>query len=168
MTSDEGRPCQHCIKREIGHLYHDEQRPSKTGGKQSSDVVPAASSNSVDPARSMTREKFHDPEVHDDKCPCEEHNYECDYSYVRSDGKCVPSGPEHIPNTQCTLGTPGEKYMGSSGYRKIPGNKGSGGSVSHASFAAEPVEGAIVHQIHPFPSDIVQREYFKGSKTVLI
>jgi hypothetical protein len=91
---------------------------------------------------------------------------------VRSDGKCVPSGPEHIPSTQCTLGTPDEKYMGSSGYRKIPGNKCEGGSrmdepmskdcsegecfgsdggyVSHVSFAAEPAEGAIVHQIVRF------------------
>ncbi|KIJ64975.1 hypothetical protein HYDPIDRAFT_89380 [Hydnomerulius pinastri MD-312] len=34
MTCDEGRPCQRCIKREIGHLCHDEQRPPKNGGKQ--------------------------------------------------------------------------------------------------------------------------------------
>ncbi|KAG1766242.1 hypothetical protein EV702DRAFT_1204262 [Suillus placidus] len=54
ITCDEGRPCQRCIKHEIGHLCRDEQRPPKTGGKQSSDAVPAASSNSVDPARSMT------------------------------------------------------------------------------------------------------------------
>ncbi|KAF8179844.1 hypothetical protein BJ912DRAFT_1023820 [Pholiota molesta] len=27
MTCDEGRPCQRCIKREIGHLCHDERRP---------------------------------------------------------------------------------------------------------------------------------------------
>ncbi|KAK0240430.1 hypothetical protein EDD85DRAFT_765767 [Armillaria nabsnona] len=32
MTCDEGRPCQRCIKREIGHLCHDERR-SKTGDK---------------------------------------------------------------------------------------------------------------------------------------
>ncbi|KAG1766232.1 hypothetical protein EV702DRAFT_1257163 [Suillus placidus] len=111
-------------------------------------------------------EKFHDPEVHDDKRPCEERDYECD-------GKCVTSGSERIPNTQCTLGTPGEKYMGSSGYRKIPGNKCEGGSrmdepMSKDCSGAEPVEGAIVHQIHPFPSDIVQRKYFKGSKTFLV
>ncbi|KAL1730779.1 hypothetical protein EV714DRAFT_210090 [Schizophyllum commune] len=29
MTCDEGRPCQRCIKREIGHLCHDEQRPKQ-------------------------------------------------------------------------------------------------------------------------------------------
>ncbi|KAJ7492043.1 hypothetical protein FB451DRAFT_514997 [Mycena latifolia] len=33
MTCDEGRPCQRCIKREIGHLCHDERR-SKTVEKQ--------------------------------------------------------------------------------------------------------------------------------------
>ncbi|KAJ6520443.1 hypothetical protein C8R45DRAFT_806966 [Mycena sanguinolenta] len=33
MTCDEGRPCQRCIKREIGHLCHDERR-SKTTEKQ--------------------------------------------------------------------------------------------------------------------------------------
>lgn len=27
MTCDEGRPCQRCIKREIAHLCHDEQKP---------------------------------------------------------------------------------------------------------------------------------------------
>ncbi|KAJ7045083.1 hypothetical protein C8F04DRAFT_1067648 [Mycena alexandri] len=35
MTCDEGRPCQRCIKREIGHLCHDEVR-SKTSDKQPS------------------------------------------------------------------------------------------------------------------------------------
>ncbi|KAA1474588.1 hypothetical protein DENSPDRAFT_841196 [Dentipellis sp. KUC8613] len=39
MTCDEGRPCQRCIKREIGHLCHDERRPSK-GEKQ---TTPTAS-----------------------------------------------------------------------------------------------------------------------------
>lgn len=29
MTCDEGRPCQRCIKREIGHLCHDERKPSQ-------------------------------------------------------------------------------------------------------------------------------------------
>ncbi|EJD41554.1 hypothetical protein AURDEDRAFT_138619 [Auricularia subglabra TFB-10046 SS5] len=28
MTCDEGRPCQRCIKREIGHLCHDDYKPS--------------------------------------------------------------------------------------------------------------------------------------------
>jgi len=35
MTCDEGRPCQRCIKREIGHLCHDENKPSKPNAPQS-------------------------------------------------------------------------------------------------------------------------------------
>ncbi|KAF8630552.1 hypothetical protein AX15_002854 [Amanita polypyramis BW_CC] len=48
MTCDEGRPCQRCIKREIGHLCHDERRP-----KPSQKTIPAAAtaSNSVDLTR---------------------------------------------------------------------------------------------------------------------
>ncbi|KAJ7054028.1 hypothetical protein C8F01DRAFT_1031822 [Mycena amicta] len=45
MTCDEGRPCQRCIKREIGHLCHDERR-SKTMEKQpNSATSPSASFN---------------------------------------------------------------------------------------------------------------------------
>ncbi|KAJ6541756.1 hypothetical protein B0H19DRAFT_959050 [Mycena capillaripes] len=44
MTCDEGRPCQRCIKREIGHLCHDERR-SKTAEKQSTGTSAAASSS---------------------------------------------------------------------------------------------------------------------------
>ena len=32
MTCDEGRPCQRCIKRDIGHLCHDEATPAKASG----------------------------------------------------------------------------------------------------------------------------------------
>ncbi|KAF9462196.1 hypothetical protein BDZ94DRAFT_1220142 [Collybia nuda] len=38
MTCDEGRPCQRCIKREIGHLCHDERRPKVTD-KQPANAV---------------------------------------------------------------------------------------------------------------------------------
>ncbi|KAI0049910.1 hypothetical protein FA95DRAFT_1556221 [Auriscalpium vulgare] len=41
MTCDDGRPCQRCIKREIGHLCHDENRTGK-GDKQ---TTPAASTS---------------------------------------------------------------------------------------------------------------------------
>jgi hypothetical protein len=40
MTCDDGRPCQRCIKREIGHLCHDEQR-TKSADR------PGSGSNSV-------------------------------------------------------------------------------------------------------------------------
>ncbi|CAA7263397.1 unnamed protein product [Cyclocybe aegerita] len=43
MTCDEGRPCQRCIKREIGHLCHDERRP-KVGDKPPSQTAGAPNS----------------------------------------------------------------------------------------------------------------------------
>ncbi|KAI0305298.1 hypothetical protein B0F90DRAFT_1703288 [Multifurca ochricompacta] len=39
MTCDEGRPCQRCIKREIGHLCHDENRPGKQGAMQAQTMM---------------------------------------------------------------------------------------------------------------------------------
>jgi hypothetical protein len=43
-----------------------------------------------------------------------------DYNYVREDDKCVPAGPEPIPAGVCTDSS--QTYLGSSGYRRIPGN----------------------------------------------
>ncbi|KAJ3786060.1 hypothetical protein GGU11DRAFT_749444 [Lentinula aff. detonsa] len=39
MTCDEGRPCQRCIKREIGHLCHDDRRP-KSDNQSFTDNIP--------------------------------------------------------------------------------------------------------------------------------
>ncbi|RPD61806.1 hypothetical protein L227DRAFT_499883 [Lentinus tigrinus ALCF2SS1-6] len=41
MTCDEGRPCQRCIKREIGHLCHDERR--STAKEKASTATPSSS-----------------------------------------------------------------------------------------------------------------------------
>ena len=50
MTCDEGRPCQRCIKREIGHLCHDEARPPKSASKPpESNVQPGADGARVIP-----------------------------------------------------------------------------------------------------------------------
>lgn len=43
-----------------------------------------------------------------------------DYNFVRQGDNCVPVGPEPIPAGVCA--DPAGKYMGSSGYRRIPGN----------------------------------------------
>ncbi|KAF8351833.1 hypothetical protein F5887DRAFT_932602 [Amanita rubescens] len=43
MTCDEGRPCQRCIKREIGHLCHDERRPKPA--QKSVPTTPTTSNN---------------------------------------------------------------------------------------------------------------------------
>ncbi|TFK86219.1 hypothetical protein K466DRAFT_587404 [Polyporus arcularius HHB13444] len=53
MTCDEGRPCQRCIKREIGHLCHDERRT--TAKEKASTPTPSSSITNppVDVARGI-------------------------------------------------------------------------------------------------------------------
>ena len=45
-----------------------------------------------------------------------------DYNFIPQDGKCVPAGPEPIPEGVCAANDPKQTFMGSSGYRRIPGN----------------------------------------------
>ncbi|KAF9224207.1 Oligoxyloglucan reducing end-specific cellobiohydrolase [Gyrodon lividus] len=120
-------------------------------------------------------DKFHDPIVHDDPCPCEDHDYECDYNYVRSNDECVPAGLERIPNTMCTSGKADETYIGSSGYRLIAGNRCDRGKgikkdepVSKPCSQAQPAEGEIANQIHGFDATVVQYQFFKDSSSVLV
>ncbi|THU94129.1 vacuolar protein sorting/targeting protein 10 [Dendrothele bispora CBS 962.96] len=117
-------------------------------------------------------QKFNDPEEHEDNCDCTDLDFECDFNYVRNNGKCEPVGPEPIPAGVCT-GTPDQKYMGSSGWRKIPGNTCEGGKekdkkVEKDCSKAQPPEGQVVHQIFEFPSTVVQQAYFRDSKTILV
>ncbi|OAQ36576.1 hypothetical protein K457DRAFT_64498 [Linnemannia elongata AG-77] len=43
MTCDDGRPCQRCIKRNIGHMCHDEPKPSASGTAGSQQPASASS-----------------------------------------------------------------------------------------------------------------------------
>ncbi|KAJ7089709.1 vacuolar protein sorting/targeting protein 10 [Mycena belliarum] len=115
--------------------------------------------------------KFTDPMEHEEPCECTDADYECDYNFIREGDHCVAAGPEPIPAGICK--TPTQTYLGSSGYRKIPGNTCTGGKkkdekVSKPCSQAQPEEGNIVHVQHPFPSQIVQHAYFKESSTILV
>ncbi|KAI7819163.1 hypothetical protein BC939DRAFT_270412 [Gamsiella multidivaricata] len=50
MTCDDGRPCQRCIKRNIGHMCHDEPKPSVAGSATAQQSTSASSSNAGTPA----------------------------------------------------------------------------------------------------------------------
>ncbi|KAF9570351.1 hypothetical protein EC968_001964 [Mortierella alpina] len=52
MTCDDGRPCQRCIKRNIGHLCHDEPKPSAAAAASNQQSASASSSNAGTPAPS--------------------------------------------------------------------------------------------------------------------
>jgi hypothetical protein len=66
---------------------------------------------------------YEEPDAEEDICECQDHDFECDFNYIRSDdGKtCEPvPGTAKIPADQCK--DPKDKYKGPSGFRKIPGN----------------------------------------------
>ncbi|KAF8634658.1 hypothetical protein AX15_000797 [Amanita polypyramis BW_CC] len=117
-------------------------------------------------------DKFRDPVEHEEDCQCTDADYECDYNFIRQGNQCTPAGPERIPAGVCGS-DPKQTYMGSSGYRKIPGNTCKGGvekdkKVSKKCSQAQPEEGSVVHQIFEFPSQIVQYAYFNKSTTILV
>lgn len=75
-----------------------------------------------------------------------------DYNFVRHNGICEPVGPEPIEAGVCT-GDPDQTYMGSSGYRLVPGNtcirdKGvkKDEPVPKKCSQAAPQEGNVIHQ----------------------
>ncbi|KAK7024339.1 vacuolar protein sorting/targeting protein PEP1 [Paramarasmius palmivorus] len=116
-------------------------------------------------------DKFHDPVAEKEDCECTDDDFECDFNFTPQDGNCVPLGPEPIPAGVC-LDLNG-KYMGSSGWRKIPGDTCSGGSTKDAKQEkdckqAKPAEGEIRHQTFEFPDSIDQHAYFKDSQTILV
>ncbi|KAG8221150.1 hypothetical protein J3R82DRAFT_2696 [Butyriboletus roseoflavus] len=120
-------------------------------------------------------DKFHLPAVYGEPCICQDHDYECDYNYVRSGDECVPAGLERIPSTQCTTGNPDEKYTGSSGYRLIAGNMCDSGEskkkddpVEKSCSQAEPQEGEVTNQIHQFNAKVLQYQFFRESSTILV
>lgn len=119
-------------------------------------------------------DKFKDPESHSEHCLCTDADYECDYNYVRQGDECVPMGPEPIPEGVCVGDAPNQTYMGSSGYRLIPGNtcKKEGGVIKDERVKkdcdkAQPSEGSVVHQTFEFPSSVMSHAYFRKSKTIL-
>ncbi|WWC63338.1 uncharacterized protein I303_105938 [Kwoniella dejecticola CBS 10117] len=117
--------------------------------------------------------KFEDPVGHEENCACTDEDYECDFNYVRQDGECVPVGPEPVPAGTCNKAD--DKYLGSSGYRKIPGNtcenrsdKAKDSPIMKDCSSARPQEGKVSHVTHGFNSVITQHQYFPGSQSVLL
>ncbi|KAJ7128312.1 Oligoxyloglucan reducing end-specific cellobiohydrolase [Mycena epipterygia] len=111
-----------------------------------------------------------EPGHYDESCPCTDTDYECDYNYIREDDVCIPVGREKIPIGACRNSY--DIFMGSSGYRKVPGNACTGGSKDHRvpkPCSPDPRgEGDIIHQTFILPDFIVQYAYFPDSTTILV
>lgn len=80
------------------------------------------------------KQEFKMVEVQTNDCDCTDADFECDYNFRREDGKCVAAGPIIAPEGACVNAKPGDKFMGSSGWRLIPGNtcKRTGGAQKDA------------------------------------
>ncbi|GAB7364948.1 hypothetical protein MBLNU230_g5733t1 [Neophaeotheca triangularis] len=65
-------------------------------------------------------DEFKDPLPKSENCKCTKADYECDYNFVRKDGKCLPEGSIKPPSGACK--EEGDTFQGPSGYRLIPGN----------------------------------------------
>ncbi|QSS60294.1 signal sequence binding protein [Histoplasma capsulatum] len=68
------------------------------------------------------KKKFEEPAPEFERCKCTEEDFECDFNFVRGeDGKsCIPSRSLIAPEGVCK--NPDDKFIGSSGFRLIPGN----------------------------------------------
>lgn len=74
-------------------------------------------------------EEFKDPVPIFEPCECTEADFECDFNFERSPDRkqCIPAGPLPIPEAACK--NPTDSFLGSSGWRLIPGNECKGGAT---------------------------------------
>ena len=69
--------------------------------------------------------EYKDPEVQEEVCECTDEDYECDFEFAMVDDKCKLVGKLTPPPGECKK--KGDKFKGSSGYRRIPGDNCKGG-----------------------------------------
>jgi len=117
-------------------------------------------------ANCVVAEKFKDPVGREENCVCTDEDYECDYNYVLDGNECVLAGPQQIPAGQCK--NAGDTFLGSSGYRKVPGNtcitQGKPKDALKVNDCSQGVAapGQVSHQRFEFPSLVVDQSYFGG------
>lgn len=80
-------------------------------------------------AKCFIKQEFKDPVPEFTPCECTDADFECDFNFVRDGDECKPAGPVVVPEGACKADGSDETFMGSSGWRLIPGNecKRSGG-----------------------------------------
>ncbi|BGO96427.1 putative Signal sequence binding protein [Rhodotorula toruloides ATCC 204091] len=121
----------------------------------------------------VVAEKWKDPVGREEDCPCDDEDYECDYNFAPDGmGGCTLVGPEPTPPGQCLRD--GDKFMGSSGFRLIPGNtcdvKGGikkDAKVEKPCHAGQETPGLVTHQSFTFPGYVIDHAYFGDSHTIL-
>ncbi|KAF8939541.1 hypothetical protein EDD21DRAFT_317887 [Dissophora ornata] len=124
-------------------------------------------------AECMVREAFTDPRKTDEICPCTDEDFECDYNFILQGDKCVQSGKEAMPEGSCKK--EGDTYIGSSGFRKIPGNNCDSGRGSKKdepqtkTCTPETMPTDITHSVTKFDTSMSGGfQYFLNSPVVML
>lgn len=73
-------------------------------------------------AKCFIKKPFKEPVPQTSPCECTSADFECDFNFAPYDGECQRKGPVLAPEKACKADDPDEKFMGSSGWRLIPGN----------------------------------------------
>ncbi|KAI1479859.1 Oligoxyloglucan reducing end-specific cellobiohydrolase [Daldinia eschscholtzii] len=73
-------------------------------------------------ANCFIKQEFKDPIPESAPCECTDADFECDFNFVRDGDECKPAGPLTPPEGACKSDNPDDTFMGSSGWRLIPGN----------------------------------------------
>ena len=127
----------------------------------------------------FVNKEFKDPEPEWEDCNCDiEQDYECDYDFVphieNEKKSCKPAGSLSPPKGECE--GKAKTYKGSSGWRKIPGNKCKGKTEKDETIerpcdetapSPKPGSGKVHSEIKKFKGEFF-REYFyleKGDKS---
>ena len=116
-------------------------------------------------------EEFKAPQAEFQVCTCTDEDFECDYNFIRDGDTCVAVGPLLVPDGECKNleGT----FMGSSGYRLIPGNacRKDGGFEKDKPVERKcqdsvkpPASGKVTHEITDFSANKL-REYYYLERT---
>ncbi|ORY56692.1 vacuolar protein sorting/targeting protein PEP1 [Pseudomassariella vexata] len=152
-VDDEGKPS--CI---MGHtqMYHRRKKDAKCFIKQ----------------------EFKDPVPETSRCECADADFECDFNFVRNGDKCELKGLPIVPEGQ-KCKNQDDTFMGSSGWRLIPGNqcKRKDGEQKDKerewkcseviSPPADPASGNIAHNQHPIKGnyDYFEKHYLERGES---
>jgi hypothetical protein len=120
-------------------------------------------------ANCFIKKEFEDPVPESDPCECTDADYECDFNFVRTDDRkgCKQAGPLVVPEGECK--DPKGTFMGSSGWRKIPGNDCKPGSATQKDAPEKhncegavsvPADGRIKHTLKDFSGTQFQNKVY--------
>ncbi|KAI1819204.1 hypothetical protein F4861DRAFT_527855 [Xylaria intraflava] len=74
-------------------------------------------------AKCFIKKEFKEPMPETSRCECTSADFECDFNFVRVGDECELEGSVLIPDDACQTDDPEATFMGSSGWRLIPGNQ---------------------------------------------